>query len=156
MGTGTGRVIEVLAPFVDSAEGIDLSREMLAIARSKLEAEGLRHCRVRYGDIFELPFAAASFDAVTIHQVLHFIDSPCSAIEEAARVLRPGGMLAVVDFARHGLETLRIDHKHRHLGFADDDITSWCGNAGMRIDRIQRLAGDPLTVHIWLAVKPES
>ena len=73
------------------ALGIDQSREMLAVARVNLEQAGLRNCIVRLGDMYQLPLPDASFDAVVIHQVLHYADRPAAAIAEAARVLRPGG-----------------------------------------------------------------
>ena len=153
IGTGTGRILEVLAPLAERAEGIDASREMLSIARARLEEAGLRHCGVRQADMYALPFAAAAFDAVTIHQVLHFIDSPAAVVAEAARVLRPGGRLAVVDFAPHELETLRSEHSHRRLGFSDAEVSAWCQSAGLSMARILRLPGDPLTVTIWLAAR---
>ena len=72
--------------------------------------------------MYRLPLAHPAFDAVTIHQVLHFADDPGAAIAEAARVLRPGGRLVIVDFAPHTLDHLRHEHAHRRLGFADDEI----------------------------------
>ncbi|HVI50021.1 MAG TPA: metalloregulator ArsR/SmtB family transcription factor [Candidatus Sulfotelmatobacter sp.] len=151
IGTGTGRLLEVLGPQAERAEGIDASREMLAVARAKLEAAGLRHCGVRQADMYALPFADGSFDMVVIHQVLHFADTPASAVAEAGRVLRPGGLLALVDFAPHELETLRTEHNHRRLGFADAEVAGWCAGAGLDMADIRRLPGDPLTVTLWLA-----
>ena len=91
IGTGTGRMLEILAPRVEHALGIDQSREMLAVARVNLERAGLGNGIVRLGDMYQLPLPDASFDAVVIHQVLHYADRPAAAIAEAARVLRPGG-----------------------------------------------------------------
>jgi ArsR family transcriptional regulator len=151
IGTGTGRVIEILAPRVTHALGIDQSREMLAVARVNLERAGLENSIVRLGDMYQLPLADASFDAVVIHQVLHYADRPAAAIAEAARVLRPGGTLVVVDFAPHALEYLRDEHAHRRLGFADADVAEWFAAAGLESESPRRLPGDPLTVVIWTA-----
>ena len=151
IGTGTGRMLEVLGPRVGRALGIDQSREMLAVARVNLEKAGLVNSIVRLGDMYQLPLADASFDAIVIHQVLHYADRPAAAIAEAARVLRPGGALVVVDFAPHALEFLREEHAHRRLGFADADIDEWYSAAGLDPDPPLRLAGDPLTVVIWAA-----
>ncbi len=151
IGTGTGRLLQVLGPLAERAEGVDLSREMLAVARSNIEAAGLRHCGVRQADMYRLPFADASFDVATIHQVLHFAERPGLAVAEAARVLRPGGRLAIVDFAPHELESLRSEHSHRRLGFADGEVADWCAAAGLDVQSILRLPGQPLTVNIWLA-----
>ncbi|HXP97485.1 MAG TPA: metalloregulator ArsR/SmtB family transcription factor, partial [Telmatospirillum sp.] len=151
VGTGTGRILEVLGPLAQSAEGVDASREMLAAARSAIEAAGLRNCVVRQGDMYHLPFDDGSFDVVTIHQVLHFAEAPSDAVAEAARVLRPEGRLVVVDFAPHALESLRSEHSHRRLGFADDEVALWCRQAGLTVTRILSLPGDPLTVTLWRA-----
>jgi ubiquinone/menaquinone biosynthesis C-methylase UbiE len=154
IGTGTGRIIEILGPLVAHALGIDQSREMLAVARVNLERAGLGNSIVRLGDMYQLPLADASFDAVVIHQVLHYADRPAAAIAEAARVLRPGGMLVVVDFAPHALEFLRDEHAHRRLGFADADVEEWCRVARLHPEPPRRLPGDPLTVAIWTARRP--
>jgi len=151
IGTGTGRMIEILGPRVVHALGIDQSREMLAMARVNLERAGLANSIVRLGDMYQLPLADSSFDAVVIHQVLHYADRPAAAIAEAARVLRPNGILVVVDFAPHALEFLREDHAHRRLGFADADVDDWCRAAGLDPESARRLPGDPLTVVIWTA-----
>src|SRR5216683_1536507 len=151
IGTGTGRMIEILAPRVVHALGIDQSREMLAVARVNLERAGLSNSIVRLGDMYQLPLADSCFDAVVIHQVLHYADRPAAAIAEAARVLRPNGILVVVDFAPHALEFLREDHAHRRLGFADADVDDWCRAAGLDPESARRLPGDPLTVVIWTA-----
>ncbi len=107
LGTGTGRVLQLLAGRAGRAIGIDASREMLAVARANLERAGLRNARVRQGDIASLPLAAATVDLITMHQVLHYLDEPAKALMEAARVLKGAGRLLVVDFAPHDLEYLR-------------------------------------------------
>jgi SAM-dependent methyltransferase len=101
--------------------------------------------------MYQLTLPDASFDAVVIHQVLHYADRPAAVIAEAARVLRPGGLLVLVDFAPHTLEFLREEHAHRRLGFADSEVAEWCGSAGLEAPRPRRLPGDPLTVVIWVA-----
>ncbi|MCH7543142.1 MAG: metalloregulator ArsR/SmtB family transcription factor [Proteobacteria bacterium] len=149
IGTGTGRILELFGDKVERGLGIDLSREMLALARANLERAGLGNCRVRHGDMYKLPAPSASFDAAVIHQVLHYADDPAAAIAEAARVLRPGGRLVIVDFAPHDLEFLRRDHAHRRLGFSDDEVKGWCRAAGLVPASTVHLPGDPLTVTIW-------
>lgn len=151
IGTGTGRVIEILGPRVRRAVGVDLSHEMLTVARSNLERAQLRNCLVRHGDMYQLPLQSGSFDAVTIHQVLHFAERPGEVIGEAARVLRPGGRLIVVDFDKHELEFLRDEQAHRWLGFREDEVAGWFGQAGLETGPVKFLPGDPLTVGIWQA-----
>jgi ubiquinone/menaquinone biosynthesis C-methylase UbiE/predicted DNA-binding transcriptional regulator len=153
IGTGTGRMLEVLGPRVGHALGVDQSREMLAVARVNLERAGLGNGIVRLGDMYQLPLADSCFDAVVVHQVLHYADRPAAAIAEAARVLRPGGVLVLVDFAPHTLEFLRDEHAHRRLGFADAEIGEWCRAAGLEPAPPRHLPGDPLTVVIWSAYR---
>lgn len=153
IGTGTGRMLELFAARVGRAVGIDMSREMLAMARANLDKAGLRNCLVRQGDMYQLPLPDQSFDAVIFHQVLHYADEPVEAIAEAARVLKPGGRLLVVDFAPHDLENLRSEHAHRRLGFRDDEIAGWTRAAGLDPDPVVHLPGRQLTVAIWRATR---
>lgn len=154
VGTGTGRMLQLAGPRVERAVGIDTSREMLAVARANLDRAGLERCEVRQADMYQLPWADASFDAAIFHMVLHFAAAPAEAVAEAARVLRPGGRLLIVDFAPHELEELRRDHAHRRLGFAEDEIADWCRACALEPTPAIRLAGEPLTVCIWLAQRP--
>jgi len=160
LGTGTGRVLEVFAPKVRHAIGIDESHEMLNVARAKLDARGITNCQVRRGSVYNVPLPSACADVVTIHHVLHFLDDPAAALKEAARLLRPSGRLLIVDFAPHSLEFLRTDYAHRRLGFADDEVARWCKSAGLGAVKVCHLkasgkaGNDTLTVALWTAVQP--
>lgn len=151
IGTGTGRILQVLAPHVGQGLGIDLSHDMLAVARANLEGRLARNCQVRQGDMYQLPVQDRSFAAVTLHQVLHFADDPLAVLSEARRVLRPGGRLVVVDLAAHRHEELRVEKSHRRLGFADSEIEGWFAELRLRPTTPVRLAGPDLTVVIWAA-----
>ena len=154
IGTGTGRVLELFGPRVAQSVGVDFSREMLALARSRLDTLDLRGCQVRKGDMYQLPVEDAGFDIATLHLVLHYADDPAAAILEAARVLAPGGTLAIVDFAPHEIEELRESHAHRRLGFGDDEIADMFSQSGLRTTGLHSLPGHPLTVKIWIGQKP--
>jgi ArsR family transcriptional regulator len=104
--------------------------------------------------MYALPFALPAFDLVILHQVLHFAERPAEAVAEAARVLRPGGRLVIVDFAPHQLEALREQHAHRRLGFADDEVRGWIAQAGLGPAAAIHLPGNPLTVAIWPSLPP--
>jgi ubiquinone/menaquinone biosynthesis C-methylase UbiE len=153
IGTGTGRMLEVLSSHIRQGWGVDLSSDMLAIARAKLEKGGHANCGVRQGDMYQVPFSAESFDLVSIYQVLHYADEPSRAISEAVRVLKKGGKLAVIDFAPHEEETLRLHHQHRRLGFSESEVTRMMMDSGMKVTQVRHLPGDPLTVTIWVAEK---
>jgi ubiquinone/menaquinone biosynthesis C-methylase UbiE/DNA-binding transcriptional ArsR family regulator len=154
LGTGTGRMLELFGPIIDRGLGLDLSLDMLAFARARLDRAGLRHCSVRQGDIYDLALANDAFDAVIIHQVLHFLDDGARAIREAARVLRPAGSLLVVDFAPHQLEFLRDEHAHRRLGFAEETVSEWMQAAGLQVALHRKLAppeaSGRIAVSLWL------
>ncbi len=154
IGTGTGRMLVVYGATASRAVGIDLSHEMLAVARVNLEKAGLRNCQVRLGDMYQLPVPSESFDSITIHQVLHYADSPADVIAEAARALRPGGRLIVTDFAPHQEETLRNEHAHRRLGFSNDELGGWLRRANLIPEDATYLQGEPLTVGLWPAHRP--
>jgi len=156
LGTGTGRMLELLAPRADRAVGVDMSPAMLAVARARIDQSGLRNVQLRQGDLYAPPVERDSYDLVVIHQVLHFLDDPARALAEAARALRPSGRLLVVDFAAHGEEFLREAYAHRRLGFADEEIAGFIGDAGLAplaAERVAPAAGEPdkLTVALWLA-----
>ena len=152
IGTGTGRILKVLGPCVQDAEGIDFSHEMLNLARVNLDDPSLRHCRVRHGDMYQLPYQDQSFDFITIHQVLHFTDQPQLVLKEATRVLKKGGQIAIIDFYSHEREELRTKYQHRRLGFSNDEIENWLDQVGLGMKRPIRFGGDPLAVVIWTGV----
>ncbi|MGN6551761.1 MAG: ArsR/SmtB family transcription factor [Pararhizobium sp.] len=156
LGTGTGRILQLFEGIYRRAIGIDASRDMLTVARANLDKAGITRASVRHGDIFNLPLDRNSFDLVTIHQVLHFVEDPAAAIAEAARMLRPAGRLAIIDFAPHDLEHLRADHAHVRLGFSHESIAGWLGDCELDVETVVDLApdarsGETLTVTIWLA-----
>jgi ubiquinone/menaquinone biosynthesis C-methylase UbiE len=159
LGTGTGRILELFGAGIERGLGIDMSLDMLLLARARLERAGLRHCSVRQGDIYDLPVPKGSFDVVVIHQVLHFLDDGARAIREAARVLAPSGRLVVVDFAPHDLEFLREEHAHRRLGFADETVSQWMAAAGLDVTLHRSLPPEPgsdgkIAVSLWLGRDP--
>lgn len=153
LGTGTGRMLELLARHCRQGIGIDSSREMLSVARSKLEAEGIANAQVRLGDIGTLEDFTGLADRVIVLQVLHYFDDPGAAIASAARCLTPQGEMIVVDFAPHEMEFLRDEQAHRRLGLSDAQMESWARAAGLAVAR--RAAIPPqteigLTVCLWV------
>ena len=155
LGTGTGRMLELLAPRATRAVGIDGSPAMLNVARAQLDRKGLRNVQLRQGDIYALPVERGGYDLVVIHQVLHYLDDPGRALKEAARVLRPGGRLLVVDFAPHAEEGLRDQHAHRRLGFGRAELEAFLAEANLGVEPgsdVGPLGDEPgkLTVSVWI------
>ena len=161
LGTGTGRILELFSHLYQKGTGIDASRDMLSLARSRLDSASLSRVQTRQGDLYILPTQANTFDLVTIHQVLHFLDDPSGAVREAAKAVAAGGRLLIVDFAPHSLEFLQSEHAHRWLGFSDKQIGSWLNTSGLKLlearhlepETSSRQRGDQLTVSLWLAGK---
>jgi SAM-dependent methyltransferase len=156
LGSGTGRMLTLLGGRAESAIGLDLSQQMLNIARRHTAEAGLERCELRHGDIFATRLPGAAADLVVVHQVLHYLSDPAAAVAEAARLVAPGGRLLVVDFAPHRLEFLREAHQHRRLGFSDKEMRRWLEAGDLRAGEPAALpmAGDQgLTVKIWSAVR---
>jgi len=161
LGTGTGRILELFSGIYEKGTGIDASRNMLAIARSRLDDAKLSRVQTRLGDLYILPTQANSFDLVTIHQVLHFLEDPALAIREASKALVTGGQMLIVDFAPHELEFLREEHAHMRLGFANEQMEEWLQGAKLKLRKVKNLEpksdqkgkAAKLTVSLWLAEK---
>ncbi len=156
LGTGTGRMLEVLAPAYRNGVGVDSSREMLAVARSRLSSAGIAHAQVRLGDITALDLTIGSADVVVLHQVLHYFDDPGRMLIEARRLLKSGGEMLIVDFAPHDLEFLRSKHEHRRLGLSSGQMQNWAANAGLDVVSMRQFPSDNrdggLTVCLWRLV----
>ena len=158
LGSGTGRMLTLLGPHAEAAVGLDLSQQMLNIARSHVAEAGLDRCELRHGDIFGTRLPGQSADLVVVHQVLHYLGDPAAAVREAARLVSEGGRLIIVDFAPHKLEFLREQHQHRRLGFAETEMERWLNEAGL--EKVSAAAlppqrGDGLTVKIWTAERAQ-
>jgi ArsR family transcriptional regulator len=154
LGTGAGRMLNLLGPNAQSALGLDLSQQMLNIARRATQAAGLEHCELRHGDVFATQLPSACADLVVVHQVLHYLADPAAAVAEAARLVAPSGRLLIVDFAPHGLEFLREAHQHRRLGLSDAEMDRWLAAAGLGPARpvsLPPVGEKGLTVKIWTA-----
>ncbi len=153
IGTGTGRIAELLSQHATRVVGLDKSPEMLRLARTRLQHLPAQTLELIQGDFGALPFADACFDTVVFHQVLHYAQEPAPAIAEAARVCRVGGTIAVVDFAAHDREELRERHAHARLGFTDEAMLALLAEAGFVAAAPLALPGKPLTVKIWTGTR---
>jgi len=159
LGTGTGRLLELFSDLYITGVGVDASRDMLTIARTRLDNAGLSRVQTRQGDVYRLPTPENRFNLVTLHQVLHYLDEPATAIVEASKALAPSGRLLIADFAPHCLDFLREEQAHVRLGFSDEQMCGWLEDAGLEIVKTRKLPPkdgkkakqDDLTVTIWLA-----
>jgi ArsR family transcriptional regulator len=128
LGCGTGAMTAILAPHVAHVIGVDASEEMLDAAKSRLAAA--KNIEFRKGSLEALPVAPASVDAATLMLVLHHLPSPADALAEAARILKPGGRVLIVDMAPHEKDDYRQQMGHVWLGFSEDQMKKMLGAAG--------------------------
>ncbi len=152
IGTGTGRMLELLAPRISAGLGVDASRAMLALARARLAKPALAHCAVRQADMYRLPLSGG-YDVVVLQMVLHYAEDPDAALAEAARVLAPGGRLIVVDLADHDRADLTERLAHRWPGFTDAAMQAAFGQIGLLPAAPMSVPG-PLEVRLWSAAMP--
>ncbi len=153
IGTGTGRVLELLGGRVREGVGVDASKAMLALARARLARAGLSHCSVRLADMYRLPLADAGFDVGVLQMVLHYAEQPDAVLAEAARVLRPGGALVVVDLARHERQDVVERLAHRWPGFTDATMSSLLAEVGLQSGTPVSVPDGALPIRLWPATR---
>ncbi len=153
IGTGTGRVLELLGPRVREGVGVDASKAMLALARARLARAGLAHCSVRLADMYRLPVPDGGFDVAVLQMVLHYAEQPGAVLAEAARVLRPGGRLIVVDLAHHARQDVLDRLAHRWPGFTDDAMDGLLSDSGLAAGEARAIASASLPIRLWPATR---
>jgi ArsR family transcriptional regulator len=141
LGCGTGSVLAALAPYVRRVVGVDRSAAMLRAARRR--TVGLPGVELRSGDLQALPLPAGSCDAALMVLVLSYLVEPGPALQEMARVLRPGGRAVVLDVLRHDREDFRLAMGQQHPGFAAEDLEARLRAAGLDDLRARSLAPEP-------------
>lgn len=141
LGCGTGLITEMLAPFVERVVAVDSSSAMLAAARERLAPH--RNVELREGELESLPIEAGKLDAALLVLVLAYLAEPRRAIEEAARAVRPGGRVVIVDMMPHDRADLAARMGHLWFGFPDTDVVAWLSEAGLGAPRYHPLPADP-------------
>lgn len=140
LGCGTGRVAEALAPFVRRVVAVDDSQAMLDAAQARINGTGV--IELRRGRLEELPVSDGEIDLAVLSLVLHHVPEPARALAEAARTLRPGGRVLVVDMQPHTREEYRQEMGHVWLGFPPERLAGWLEAAGFEAVRVVALPVD--------------
>lgn len=141
LGCGTGNAAELLSQHVRKVYAIDQSEPMLEAARERLSLRDNIECRI--GDLNDLPLKDNEIDAVTCVLVLHHLPRIDRAIQEMARVIKPGGVALVIDMLPHTHEEYTHTMGHAHLGFDPDSLGEQFRAAGFRSYRFTPLRGNP-------------
>ncbi len=141
LGCGTGQLSATIAPFVGRIIAVDASGDMLDAARTRLA--GSANVDVRQGHLEALPIKDGELDAAMLSLVLHYAPDPARALTEAARALRPGGRILVVDMQPHERVEYQQQMGHVWLGFSEKQIGRLLAGAGFDDVRVRSLPVDP-------------
>jgi ArsR family transcriptional regulator len=154
---GEGYLSVESAQWAKRVVGIDRSADVLKRAKALAERRGVKNITWKRGDMEKLPLDAGSMDVALLSQALHHAPNPSRAIAEAARVLRPGGRVLVLDLREHDQEWVRDRVGDRWLGFKDERLKALLAGAGLRDVAVRvgsRSTGDPFTVLIAIGTRP--
>jgi ubiquinone/menaquinone biosynthesis C-methylase UbiE len=128
IGAGTGFITEGLLRRGLRVVAVDQSEAMLTKMKDKLA----ERVDCRKGEAEMLPLPDETVEYVFANMYLHHVETPAQAIEEMARILRPGGRLTITDVDEHPFEFLKTEHHDRWLGFRREDLRVWFTAAGLK------------------------
>ena len=131
LGAGDGNFSLLLAQNATKVVAVDSSAKMIEFARDQARRHHVKNIDFRLGDMEELPIDDESVDLVFFSQSLHHALHPQHAIAEAARILRPGGRIAILDLAKHRFEEAREMYADEWLGFSEAELESMLHRVGL-------------------------
>ncbi len=131
VGMGDGSAAQALAPYCRSLTCVDISERMVEMARQRLAS--FEHVKTQVADVHDLPFRAASFDAVLLFHTLTYAEQPTLALKECARVLRPGGRLVLLCLDAHQQRDVTARYGERHPGFSPKTLRRLISGAGLDV-----------------------
>ncbi len=156
IGCGEGYLALEMARWARRVVGIDRSADVLERARALAARRHVRNVTWKKGDLTRLPLRDGAIDVALLSQSLHHTDDTAGAIAEAARVLRPGGRLLILDLREHDQAWVRTRFGDRHLGFSSAELNTLLRRAGLsdvRVNVGSSKAGDPFAVLIASGIK---
>ncbi len=151
IGCGEGNLALELCRSVKQVIAVDRSPDVLERARRRIEQSGARNIDLREGEIEQLPIRSGSVDVCVLSQALHHAASPPTGIKQAARILRPGGILLVLDLEPHHEEWVREKLGDLWLGFSEDRLRELFDGAGLRdidYEALPRQRGEVFQINV--------
>ena len=153
LGCGTGDLLATLLKKAGEVIGVDSSPRMLELARQRLAGNG-GSVSLRIGELEHLPLADGEADFAVASMALHHLSRPQKGLEEAHRVLSPGGRMMILDFEKHTNEAMRKEYGDQWLGFSEEELSGWLGRAGFRIEESTACpVGAGLTIRMVSAIR---
>ena len=132
LGCGSGALLEMLLPRPGETIGVDYSQKMLEEAKHNLRDRSDR-LDLRLGYLEHLPLGDTSVDVAIAYMVLHHVPNPEDAIQDAFRVLKPEGVLHIVDLRKHDNEYMRERFADLWLGFDPKVVQEWATKSGFKL-----------------------
>ena len=147
LGAGEGWLSQLLARRAEKVIAVDNSPKMVAFGRAESKKKGIANLEYRLGDLAEPPIPEQSVDIVILSQALHHTANPQQAVAAAAKLLRPGGRLIVLDLNQHQFDQARELYGDYWLGFGEADLRDWLAAAGLQQIDVQLLTPEPEPPH---------
>ena len=147
LGAGEGLLSELLARRCKKVIAVDNSEKIVAFGAAKAKKNGLKNLEFRQGDLQNPPIEANSVDLVILSQALHHAADPAAALASAAKLLKSGGQILILDLLKHNFDKARELYGDRWLGFAESDLHSWLEAAGFKKIEISIVAAEEQPPH---------
>ena len=147
LGAGEGLLSELLARRCKKVIAVDNSEKIVAFGAAKAKKNGLKNLDFRQGDLQNPPIEANSVDLVILSQALHHAENPASALASAAKLLKLGGQILILDLLAHKFEKAHELYGDRWLGFAESDLHRWLEEAGFKKIEISIVSAEEQPPH---------
>lgn len=156
LGCGDGTITVEISRFANRVVGVDSNPHALEAARKRADRERRENVQFKEALIESLDEPGESYDLAVFSQSLHHMEEPGKGLREAARVLRPGGRLLVVDLAPHTQDWVLQKLGHRHLGFEPEELGAMMRESGLQPgpqEQVNQRRGEAFRVILATAIK---